>query len=338
MTSRDRIAILRALRDAGGTTGSAEIARHIQGWGVDLGPRAVRLHLQELETAGLVAPGRRGRGGGRKLTARGMQSLQDAPVLDRVGLTAARMDSLAYRMTFNPRDPEPGLIVLNMTLIDEANFQAAVEEMVPVFEAGLGMGERIGLFRPNESAGLFQIPPGRIGLGTLCSVTLNGALLNERIPVSSRFAGILELHHGEPVRFTDIIHYDGTSLDPLEIFIRSGLTRVHDAVRTGSGRIGASFREVPTCALGEVERLLPRLKAVGVGGVLMLGRPNQPLLGFPVQEGRTGLVVAGGLNPCAVIHEAGLGAEHTAMAQLFEYRLLRHYRELAIEAGVATRM
>ena len=337
LTPKQRVAILRSLREAGGAAGSAEISRQIQALGVELSPRAIRLHLQDLETAGLVQPARRGRSGGRTITPKGLREINDALVMDRVGLTAARMDSLACRMAFDPKEPA-GLLVLNMTTIREADFQDAVAEMVPVFEAGLGMGEYVGLFRSGESAGTFQVPSGRIGIGTICSVTVNGVLLNERIPTTSRFAGVLEMHDGQPARFTDLITYDGTSLDPLEIFIKSGLTRVREAVRTARGRIGASFREIPTCALGDAEKILLRMKAAGVGGLLLMGKPNQPLLGFPVPDGRTGLIVAGGLNPCAAFQEAGIAAENTAMAQLFEFRCLRHYRELAIEAGVSTRM
>lgn len=337
MTPRQKVAILRVLRESGGNAGSAEVARQLQAYGFDLGPRSIRLLFQELEEAGLVQPARRGRTGGRTITPRGLREINDALVMDRVGLTAARMDALAFRMQFNPEEPG-GLLVLNMTTIREVDFQEAVAALVPVFEAGLGMGEHVGLFRPGESAGSFEIPTGRIGIGTVCSVTVNGVLLNGRIPTVSRFAGVLEMQNGEPVRFTDIIAYDGTSLDPLEIFIKSGLTRVRDAARTGNGRIGASFREIPTCALGEAEKLLLRMKVAGLGGLLLMGKPNQPLLGFPVQDGRTGMIVAGGLNPCAAIQESGIPAEHTALAQLFEFRCLRHYRELAIEAGVPTRM
>ncbi len=337
-TAKHKIAILRVLREAGGNASSARIAQIARGYGIDLSPRAIRVYLKEMEDAGLVQPARRGRSGGRAITARGLRELSDAMAIDRVGLTSARIDELAYRMSFNPVLPHPtGLVVLNMTFITEHDFSAAVAEMVPVFDAGLAMGDYAALFRPGESAGAFQVPPGRIGIGTVCSVTVNGVLLNERIPTVSRFAGVLELHNGRPTRFTDVISYEGTSLDPLEVFIKSGLTRVRDAARTGNGRITASYREIPGVAIGEAEKLLLRMRAVGLNGLLLLGTPNQPLLGITPQEGRAGMIIAGGLNPCAAFHEAGIVAEDTAMAQLIEYRCLRRYHELALEAGVSPR-
>jgi HTH-type transcriptional regulator, global nitrogen regulator NrpRI len=336
--SKQKVAILRVLREAGGNASSAEIAAQLRSFAIELSPRAIRVYLQELEDDGLVQPARRGRTGGRTITPRGLREINDARVMDRVGLTSARIDELAFRMNFNPDLAHPaGLVVLNMTFVAQDDFGAAVAEMVPVFDAGLAMGDHVALFRPGENAGAFQVPAGRVGIGTVCSVTVNGVLLNGRIPTLSRFAGVLELHGGRPTRFTDVIAYEGTSLDPLEVFIKSGLTGVRDAARTGNGRITASFREIPGYAAGEAEKLLLRMRAVGLNGLLMMGKPNQPLLGIAPQEGRAAMIIVGGLNPCAAFQEAGVRAEDTAMAQLTEYRCLRRYHELALEAGVTPR-
>jgi len=331
-----RIAILRVLRDAGVALGSADIARGIQEFGFELSSRTVRLCLEKMAAAGLVTEGRRGRKGGRSITQRGCEEVSAARALARVGLTAVRVDTMSYRMTFDLALGS-GQIVLNMSTIDQRALPRAMREMATVFASGLGMGEYMTLFHAGDHVQGFRVPSGRIGIGTVCSVTLNGILLSAGVPTTSTFGGVLELDGGTPVRFTDIIYYNGTSLDPLEVFIKSGLLRVREAVGTGSGRIGASFREVPTCALEVVRSLLGRMKRLGVGGVLMVGKPSQPLLGIPVQEGQTGLIVAGGLNPIAAIEEAGIPTENFALAQLFEFRQLHGYRALAAEMGIALR-
>jgi hypothetical protein len=281
-----------------------------------------------MEKNGLVAHASRGRKGGRRITVKGMEEIKDALVATRLGFTVARVDTLAAQMTFNPAS-RSGLVVLNMTTIDETSLVRAMDVMVPVFGAGLGMGGYLALARQGEQLGHFRVPQGKIGIGTVCSVTINGVLLAARIPTASRFGGVLEMEGGKPVRFTDVINYDGTSLDPLEIFIKGRLLSVRDTARTGTGRIGASFREVPTCALGEVEKILRRMDRIDLNGVLMVGRPNQPLLDFPVHNGRTGLIVAGGLNPTAALEEADVGNANFAMSTLFEFGKLVHYRVLA---------
>ena len=323
---KQRVAILRILRDVEKPLSSAAIAREMTAYGYELSSRTVRLHLQEMEHEGLVAPASRGRNGGRRITAQGVEEIKDAHVTGRVGFVTARVDALSWQMTFNLSTGQ-GLILLNVTTIPIQALERALDIMVPVFDAGLGMGHYLAVARPGERLGHQTLPPGKAGIGTVCSVTVNGALLSACIPVQSSFGGVLELQDREPSRFTDVIYYDGTTLDPLEIFIKARLTSVGQAARTGHGRIGASFREVPTIALPDVVKVLKRLERMGLKGDLCIGKPNQPLLGFPVHEGRTGLVLAGGLNPAAALEEAGIPTQSTAFSSLYPFEKLIHYRD-----------
>jgi repressor of nif and glnA expression len=197
-----------------------------------------------------------------------------------------------------------------------------------VYEQGYSMGSMMGLFGPGEKVGDIVIPPDTLGFGTVCSITLNGVLLAHGIPVHSSFGGLLELHQRKPVRFVEIIKYDGTSLDPLEAFIRSGMTDYVGAIRNGNGRIGVGFREVPADSRDRVIELIERLKEAGLGGFLLVGWPGQPLLEIPVPEGRTGIVVIGGLNPVAILEETGTRIQSRAMAGLVEYERLFPYQEM----------
>ena len=331
--SKEQLAILRVLRDGGSSAvSSAHIARAIEAYGFDMSARTVRLHLQKMADLGLVADAKRGRGGGREITPRGLTELEDAAVLDRIGFTAAKVDRLAWEMGYDVTTGV-GRVVLNVTLIKQAYLMQAVREMSAVFRAGLGMGQFAALIGEGEDADSLTVPEGYVGLGTVCSVTVNGVLLNARIPTISRFGAVLELRDAEPARFTDLIAYEGTTLDPLEMFIKARLTNVHDAAITGNGRIGASFREVPTSALPVVSDIRDALQRAGLGGVLLIGKPNQPLLDIPVHEGRTGLIVVGGLNPAAAVEEAGIGTENRALCTLCDVNRLIHYRDLAKAAA-----
>jgi repressor of nif and glnA expression len=57
----------------------------------------------------------------------------------------------------------------------------------------------------------------------------------------------------------------------------------------------------------------------GLASVLALGRPNQPLLQIPVAEGRTGLIVVGGMNPFAALREAGAQLQLQSLAGLEDF-------------------
>lgn len=323
-TRRRMLTILRVLQSAQTSLGSDRIAQTLALAGIELSERAVRNYLSQADDLGwTVNLGRRG----RRLTAKGMAELESALVVDKVGFIAARVDMLSYQMDFNV-ETRQGKIILNLSMLDQKDARAAFRIMAEVYRARLGMGTLLTSGAAGDRIGGIPVPPGKIAVGTVCSVSLNGILLHANIATHSRFGGLMEMEKGAPSRFTQIINYDGSSLDPLEIFIRSHMTSVTRVARTGNGSLGASFREVPAVALPEVHRRIKAAEKLGLGGVLAVGSPDQPLLDIPVTIGRAGLVVCGGLNPVAAVVEAGIAVTSTAMGALCEYELLRDYREL----------
>ena len=312
---RKTSAILRVLADAGSPLGSTHIADELQLLGIDLKQRMVRNYLQQMDEAGLTE--NLGRAG-RRITDRGREELDTAVVIDKVGFISAKVDELAYQMSFDP-NLRTGTVILNVSTIPASEITRAQKLVNAVLEAGLGMGKFVAVGGAGEELGGHPVPRGRIAIGTVCTVTLNGVLRGAGIPMRSRFGGLLQVQEGEPLRFTQIINYDGTTLDPVEIFIKGKMTRVMDAVKKGAGTVGASFREVPAAALPATQRVIERLERVGLGGVLCVGRPGRPLLDVPVPHGCVGIIVAAGLNALAAVEEAGIETESHAMASLHEF-------------------
>jgi len=230
-------------------------------------------------------------------------------------------------MTFDPATRR-GKVVLNISTVDTRDVRPALAELTRAYEANLCMGRFLALGKPGDRIGDFRVPKGRFAIGTICSVSINGVFLRANIATTSRFGGLLQLEKGQPKRFVEIINYDGSSLDPLEVFIRGHMTSVAQAARTGSGRLGASFREVPVVALPEVRRLSEICRKIGLGGVMATGLPNQPLLQVPVPQGRVGLVVCGGLNPLAAVVESGIATTNAAMSTLCDFQQLIDYRHM----------
>lgn len=323
-TGRKMVAILRALRDLPGSAGSDRLARALVQSGLDLSERTVRHYLAQADALGWTENlGRRG----RRLTARGIQELEGAMVVDKVGFVSVRVDTLAYQMTFDLAS-RTGQVILNISTVSPSDVRASVRRLCKVYEARLGMGRRVAIGRPGDRIGKFVVPPNSFAVGTLCSVSINGVFLRHNIPTFSRFGGLLQLESGQPHRFTQIINYDGSTLDPLEIFIRGHMTSVGEAARTGSGMLGASFREVPAVALPEVYRLVKLSEKAGLGGVLAVGSPNQPLHDIPVAQGRAGIIVSGGLNAVAAVVEADIAVTSAAMSTLYEFERMIDYTEL----------
>ncbi len=320
--------ILKVLHRLGRPAGASQMAELLRGWGVDLSERSIRLHLLRLDREGLTQL--QSRRAGRILTAKGKAELEQGDVMERMGFIAGQIDELNYRMGFSLR-AGMGTLVVNTTLLAARDEVAALDIVRPVFAARLGMGSRLLMLRAGatyDAARAAIVPRGKIAMVTICSVTLNGILLKEGIPVTSRYGGLLEFRNRLPARFVELLEYGGTTQDPLELFIRAKMTSVRACERMGNGRVGASFREFPSVALPAVLKIRDQLRLLGLDGILAVGVPNQPLFGIPVGEGRTGLVVLGGLNPAAALEEAGVASENRSLAGLLEYRQFPEFRHL----------
>jgi len=321
---KKRLAILKVLQGASKPLSSFKINEQLKAMGFEMSERTVRLYLLDLDKRGLTE----NLGNlGRKITAKGFEELSQARAFDKVGYLAAKIDELTYNMSFDLIEKK-GTVVINTSLIHRGQLERAATLMTRVFTAGYAMGQLITLFGPGERVGEISIPEDYVGIGTVCSITLNGVLLAHGIPTISRFGGLLELRDGKPTRFVELIHYEGTTLDPLEVFIRSGMTDYSGATQEGNGRIGASFREFPAGSRDRVIELAHHVEEVGLGGFLTIGWPGQPLLEIPVSEGRLGAIVIGGLNPAAILEEQGIEVHSRALSALADFRIFFPFHEL----------
>lgn len=312
-TRTARTAILQALGSFDTPAGAARIAERLPSLGVPLQPRSIRLHLARLDAEGLTRLVSRRRG--RVLTERGRAELERGDAVAKVGFVRGKVDTLGYRMTFRAGSTT-GSVIVNFTLLETRDLSRAFSEIKPVLNHNLGMGDRLCLIPSGGTLAGRPVPARRTALGTLCSVSLNGILTAAGIPVVSRYGGLIELRQGRPMRFVELLEYSGTTVDPLELFIRAGMTDVRGAARHGDGIITASFREIPSIAMKDARSIFAALRKSGMDGVLLSGRPGQPLLDIPVAEGRSGLVVIGGLNPVASLVEAGIPCEVKSLCGL----------------------
>jgi len=321
---RKTVAILKILKDQKQPVGSFLIARRLKEQGIDLSERTVRYHLKKLDEMGYTrVVGREG----RLITQAGLEELGNALVADKAGMVIARMENLSYLTTFDFRT-QKGKVPLNISFFSQGYYQKAKRVLKWVFKKKLALIDRLIILRAGETLGEVEVPVGYLGLGTVCSVVVNGVLIKEGIPVAPRFGGLLQYTGGKPWRFTDLINYEGSTLDPLEVFIRSRMTSVKKVARTGEGKVLVSFREVPATALKHVEGVVESLREIGFFGIIKLGRPNQPLFEASVLSDRAGLAVVGGLNPLAALEESGIPTENRAMGGLIEFEKLIPFSEL----------
>ena len=326
---RKVFAILKVLGDSQEALGARVIARRLKDLGVELGERAVRYHLKLMDERGLTQLVGRD---GRLITEAGMEELKSALVRDKVGFAISRIELLAFRTDFD-LDCHTGPVPVNVSFFNKGDLQKALRAMEPVFRAGLCASDLVAVAREGETIGELVVPRGRVALATVCSIVVNGCLLKAGVPIDSRFGGILQVRNHKPLRFVELIHYAGSSLDPSEVFIMAKMTSVAEAARSGDGKILANFREIPALCRPIAEEVIARLGEAGMNGVLVMGNTSEPVCEIPVELNRVGMVLLGGLNPVAAAEEAGIEAENHAMSTIIEYQSLTKFEELRDERG-----
>lgn len=322
-----KLAILEVLKKSSDPLSSGKIAEALNIAGYDISERTVRLYLQQLDEFGFTElHGKRG----RTITVSGRKEIGSSKILERVGYMSSRIDRMTYQMTFD-LERRSGKVIVNTTIVDPNHLREKIEPIKQVFARGYAMGHLVAVLHPGEQAGDVTVPEGKIGLCTVCSITLNGVLLKHGVPVRSLFCGLLEVQDHKPVRLAEVVNYDAISLDPLELFISAGRTNYTGAITDGNGLIGVGFRELPAESYDLVMNLEEKLEGIGLGGFMEIGLPGQALFNMPVHEGCMGAVVVGGLNPTAIFEEDGIRVEARALSGFLEYTRLRHFSELDLE-------
>ncbi|MCD1294783.1 NrpR transcriptional repressor [Methanocella sp. CWC-04] len=236
--------------------------------------------------------------------------------------TSAKIESIMYQVTFNPKT-RVGDIIANVSIVDKKDLEQTLDIFRQVMYSGLSVCSYVKIFDENETFHELTIPAGKTGIATACSITIDGVLLKSGIPVRPKFGGIVQVKDREPIRFTDIISYSCTTIDPLEVLMSQDLTSVREMMKTGSGKILANFREVPMSAKDEVDRTLNRLLTAGFYGILEVGEPNTPVLGASVDRDHMGIIITGGTNPMAAVQEASIPIQTKAIKGVMDFREMK---------------
>ncbi len=323
-TERKILAILKTLSESTQPLGSITIARKLKDNGVYLSERAIRYHLKITDERGYTIPLGRD---GRLLSPKGREELQIALAPDQLSFILQKLETLAIRTTFDPVK-RTGQLPINTSLFNKSDFPRALQVMKKVFKAGYCVSELVLVASENNKLGNVIIPPGKIGFATVCGVAVNGVLLRNAVPMESRFGGVLEIRSGQPVRFTAIINYGGTSLDPSEQYIRARMTSVTEVVRSGHGKILANFREIPALSKPVVERIRDELNAANINGIYVLGNISEALCQISIGMNRVGIILLGGLNPVAAAVEAGFEVENIAESGVVDFEELSSIWEI----------
>jgi len=293
-TERKYIEILRILKEHQDPMGAKRLSELMAERGFILSDRAVQYYLSYLDTMGFTEKvGNQG----RILTPIGMAETDNALVDDRIGFIISKLERLAYRSTFDP-STSTGDVAYNLSMVPAEQFEPAKAAFDDIVKAGCGFFNSYRIIERDP-----RIPPGYIGFITICSISMDGVFQRKGIPVKMAFGGRLEIEDGTPRRFRDLIGYRGTTIDPLELFISSGLTSITSYTKSKTGIALANVREVPCSAREPVEETIRLMNSCGFVFPVTLG--NQ-VFNLPHNPYRLSIVAFSGLNYIGNVVEKGI--------------------------------
>lgn len=236
------------------------------------------------------------------------------------------IEDFAIQVTFDPVAGE-GMVVYNLSLIKNEDIDFAISVLKDAYKTGVSVSGLVKFTSSGERIAGFTVPKGCTGICTMCSITIDGLLIRRGIPINPIGGGVVEIENRTPIRFTHIIHYEYTTIDPLQVLISQKTTSVTSMMRRGNGNILANIREFHMEAEPLVGMVLDELADSSVSGILEVGMPNRPLLGVPVSPQYVAIAAVGGTNPMAAIREGGRWVQTQAMKGLMEISQMAEIRD-----------
>jgi repressor of nif and glnA expression len=236
------------------------------------------------------------------------------------------IEDYAIQVTFDPVEGE-GTVVYNLSLIKNEDLDFAISILKDAYKTGVSVSGLVRFFSSGEKVAEYTVPKGCTAICTMCSITFDGLLIRRGIPVNMIGGGVVEIENRTPIRFTHIILYEHTTIDPLQVLISQKITSVTNVMRKGSGNILANIREFHMEAEPVVGTVLDELASSSYSGILEVGMPNLSLLGVPVSPQFIAIAAVGGTNPMAAIREGGRWVQTQAMKGLMDIAQMHEIRD-----------
>jgi repressor of nif and glnA expression len=240
-------------------------------------------------------------------------------MVHRIVFSQSRLEQKMHMVDFDPRT-RSGSVIVNLSVFPENRLADVISTFGEVMDAGLAVAPYVKLVRAGEILEDETIPAEHVGLCTVCSITVDGVLCRAGIPTRPILGGTMQVEDNHPLRFTDIITYRSTTLDPLEMLMSQELTSVLQVTKSGSGVILANLREIPMSAYDETSDILQRLQLSGLYGIMEVGEPNTDMLGVQVSRNHFMVAIVGGTNPMAALQEKGIPVKIRAITGCIDFR------------------
>ena len=300
--------ILKILSNSNMPLGAKSIAEKLQEKGFSVKKETIQYYLKLLDELGLT---KKVGLAGRIISEKGMEEVRKGMVKERIGSFIELREEYAYNANFDPFEKR-GLVSLNVGIVEKRELKKALEIIKACMDVRLAVSRYVKIYE--RSAGNLKIPRNKVGIGLVSTSVVDAALIGSRISTFPTFAGVLQYLDWKPVRFVHAISYYGSTLDPVDLFIKSGLCSVREAVEKGNGAVPADVREIPLVLRKRAIEILKQLEKIGINGAIYVSGADDDALGIPVNNYRSGVVVIAGSTPLAYLREKGIEVEIRILA------------------------
>lgn len=154
----------------------------------------------------------------------------------------------------------------------------------------------------------------KVGIATICSLSIDGLLINNGIMSNPKYGGLLELT--EPPLFIELISYNGSTVDPHKIFLSKNMTSI--TKKNTPNKILASFKEIPYISRDYAVELLDTLNKIGFS-IYKIGKPREVTYNAKADNYNFGIVAGSGLNTIGAVKEKGIDIEIKAIEKLMPF-------------------
>lgn len=215
--------------------------------------------------------------------------------------------NLIQQVNFNV-EKRKGDIISNVSYLDKDDLDTALTIMEDAYNSNPKY------INPYYKLLKHPTDDDKIGIGTICSLSIDGLLINNGIMCNPIYGGLLELT--EPPLFIDLISYNGTTIDPHKIFLSKNMTSI--SANSGTKKILASFKEIPYVARDYAVHLLDILKNTGFS-IYKIGKPREVTYNAKADNYNFGVVAGSGLNTIGAIKEEGINIKVKAIEKLIPF-------------------
>ncbi|MDI9619207.1 MAG: NrpR regulatory domain-containing protein [Candidatus Nezhaarchaeota archaeon] len=292
--------ILRYLYFNGGRVSSLKLEKELEERGIKLSASAIRYHLRTLESLGYVTTTRRG----SMITERGIEEIWRSNVHKRIGFFRDFMAEIIYNTKFDIECGE-GVVSVNTTMVHRSRLDECLEFMRKLKGTCLCIYPKIKIAYEGERVGNVVIPKEGACIITLCSLIFDAALFHFGIPLTQILAGYVELEEWCMTRFTDVIMFEGTSLDPIITLLSLKQTSIAKTPITGRGVVIGELIKVPESSFKDLKLVFSKLEKLNIRCLKTFGSAGKPILGINVGE-NVGVVFSVGINMVAPILERNI--------------------------------